>query len=216
MILVTRQTLLSLLLRTCPAGFTRPAALDALYVGLLTTMPADDGSGAVEASGSGYARVARAPADANWSLSGDQIVNVADIQFPLLTGPLAEVVGYGIWDGDGTLRWAIPAGDLPINVVASAQDDTLARANHGFLDGQMLRVIALDGISLDSALAANTTYFVRDAATGTLKAAATAGGAAIDLAGNGACQIRRWYGKSYAVDDRPVIPAGGLKFKLTV
>ena len=120
MILALRQTILSLLLRTVPVGFTRPANYDTLHLGLFTTMPADDGTGGVEATGSSYARVAKAASDANFNQASDQVTNVAEIQFPLLTGSLPEIVGWGVWDNGGVLRWAQPAGDLPVAFVAAA------------------------------------------------------------------------------------------------
>lgn len=213
MLLALRQIILSLLLRTAPAGFTRPADYNTLNIGLFTTMPADDGTGGVEATGSSYARVAVAALDANFAIASDQVTNVAEIQFPLLTGSLLEVVGWGVWDNGGTLRWAQPAGDLPVAFVAAA-DDTLTRAAHTFADKQTVRVIALEGLPIPTGLAANTTYYVRDAGASTIKLAATESGAAIDITAAGACLLRRWYGKTYAIDDRPVVPASALKFKL--
>lgn len=216
MLLTTRQLILSLLLRTVPAGYTRPANLDTLQVGLFTTLPADDGTGGVEATGSGYARVTRAALDANFSQTSDQVTNVAEIQFPLLTGPLAAIVGFGVWDNGGVLRWAQPAGDIPQAFTFAASTDVFTRTAHGLSDAQMVRAFALDSLPLPGGITANTTYYVVNSASGTLKLSATSGGAAIDLTTDGACLLRRWYGKAYEVDDRPVVPAAALKFRLSV
>lgn len=217
MILATRQTLLSLLLRTVPAGYTRPVALDTLHVGLFSTLPADDGTGGVELAGNGYARTAVAVTDANWALAGDQVTNVNAIQgAALFTGNMAEVVGFGVWDNAGTLRWAQPAGDLAQAFTYNGATDTFSRTGHGRVDREPVRAFAIDSLALPGNTAANTTYYVRDAASGTLKLAATEGGVAIDLTTDGAVNLRRWYGKTYGIDDRWVIPAGGLKFRLTV
>lgn len=216
MLLATRQLLLSLLTRTVPAGYTRPVALDTLQVGLFTTLPADDGTGGVEATGSNYARVSRAATDANFALASDQVTNAAEISFNLLTGSLLPIVGFGIWDNAGTLRWAQPAGDTPQSFTFNGATDTLSRTAHGLANNQLARVFALDSLPLPGGLAANTTYYVVGATADTLQLAATEGGAAINLTTDGACLVRRWYGKTYGVDDRPVIPAGALKFRLTV
>ena len=216
MLLTLRQTILSLLLRTAPAGFTRPSDYNTLNFGLFTVLPADDGTGGTEAVGSSYARVARTASDANFSLAGDQVANAAEVQFPLLTGNIGEVVGWGVWDNAGTLRWAQPAGDLPQTFVTDPAADTCGRTAHGLADKQKVRAFAADGLALPAGLAANTTYYVRDAAANTLKLAATESGAAIDLTGSaGAVVLRRWYGNTYGVDDRAVIPAGAFKFRLT-
>lgn len=216
MLLSTRQAILSLLARTAPAGFTRPVALDTLKVGLFTTLPADDGTGGVEAAGSNYARVAIAALDANFALTGDIVSNVAEIQFGLLTGSIGDIVGFGIWDNADVLRHAQPAGDLPQAFNFNGSTDTFARTGHGLSDKQLVRAFALDSLALPVNVAAGTTYYVRDGASGTLKVAATESGAAVDLGSDGACLLRRWYGKAYGVDDRPVIPAGALKIKLGV
>jgi len=214
MLLTTRQTILSLLLRTAPAGFTRPANLNTLQFGLFTTMPADDGTGGVEATGSNYARVNVAALDANFTQNGDVVTNAADIAFNVLTGNIGEVVGWGVWDNGNVLRWAQPAGDLPMAFTFDATTDLLSRAAHGLLDKQRFRAFSLDGLPLPGNIAANTTYFVRDTLSGSIKAAATEAGAAIDLSTTGAVNLRRWYGNTYGESSRPYIPAGAFRFKL--
>jgi hypothetical protein len=69
-----------------------------VYIGFFTTLPADDGTGGVEASGSGYARVNHAA----WiNVAEDPItyrVNNGAISFSALTADLASIIGWGIWD----------------------------------------------------------------------------------------------------------------------
>ena len=68
------------------------------YVGLFTTMPELDGTGGVEASGSGYARVVHS----TWydSIVGHVAtrLNLGAIRFAALTAGLT-VRGWGVWDG---------------------------------------------------------------------------------------------------------------------
>ncbi len=68
------------------------------WVLLYTTMPADDGTGGVEAAGSGYARVAHSA----WvdAIVGDYTYrrNSGAITFAALTGALSGIVGWGISD----------------------------------------------------------------------------------------------------------------------
>jgi len=75
------------------------------YVGLFKTMANDAGSGGVEASGVGYARVAHSA----WLnvASGEFTYrkNNGAVTFAALTGQLADVVGWGIFD-------ALIAGNL--------------------------------------------------------------------------------------------------------
>lgn len=76
------------------ATFAKPTAI---HISLHT---ADPGlTGANEATYAGYARVARAPLDANWSAPADGAVeNAADIQFPAPTTGQQTVTHFGIWD----------------------------------------------------------------------------------------------------------------------
>lgn len=216
MLLSTRQLILSLLTRTVPAGYTRPANLESLQIGLLSTLPADDGTGAVELVGNNYARVVRAATDANFSLVGDEVSNVADVSFNVLTGSTPDAIGFAVWDNGNVIRWAQPFGGAPQSFTFNGATDTLSRVAHGMANNQKARVFALDGLPLPGGLAANTTYYIVGATADTLQLAATEGGAAINITTDGACLIRRWYGKAYAVDERPLIPAGLMKLRCAV
>ena len=65
-----------------------------IYVGLYTTMPADDGTGGIEVSGGSYARqsvVFAAPV-------AGQTANNALVQFPTATAGWGTVLGVGLFD----------------------------------------------------------------------------------------------------------------------
>lgn len=67
---------------------------------------------------------------------------------------------------------------------ADAGTDALAAAGHGLEDADIVQVATIGG-TLPTGIAAATNYHVRDAAADTLKLAAAAGGAAIDITGAG-------------------------------
>lgn len=68
------------------------------YVALFTTLPADDGTGGTEVSGTGYARVGYNPSDSNWSaISAGESHNLVKIQFGSPTANWGTVVGWGIY-----------------------------------------------------------------------------------------------------------------------
>ena len=82
------------LLRT--ATWSKPAAL---YIGLFTTMPSEDGTGGVEVSGGGYARVQCGPGDAYWagpSAGNGAYTNASFIVFPNPSANWGTVLGYGL------------------------------------------------------------------------------------------------------------------------
>lgn len=72
-------------------AYSSPAGI---WVGLFTTMPADDGTGGVEVSGGSYARQAvtfSAP-------SAGQVANSGLITFPLATASWGTILGMGLFD----------------------------------------------------------------------------------------------------------------------
>jgi hypothetical protein len=79
------------------ATFTKPPAL---YIALFTVTPSDSGGG-TEVTGGSYARVARAPLDANWAAptgGNGTTSNVAAVTFPTPTANWGTIVAIGIFD----------------------------------------------------------------------------------------------------------------------
>jgi hypothetical protein len=82
--------------RTNP--FTKPTAL---HISLHVGDPTDTGTGGAEVTGGSYARVARAPLDANWTAASavDGITtNAAVVNFITATANWGTVTHFGIWD----------------------------------------------------------------------------------------------------------------------
>jgi hypothetical protein len=73
-----------------------------IYVGLILSGTDFEAGTVSEVSsiGTGYARVARAPLDANWTapVTNGTTSNVASIQFPGATADWGTITYYGIWD----------------------------------------------------------------------------------------------------------------------
>lgn len=110
-------TLLDLLYRDCPAGWSRP--ITNLYFALTTTAPTDAAAG-TEVSYTGYARVGVAPSNANFSRTGSTVTNVADLKFALVAGgPTAAILGWDLYDaatGGNRLAWGtFPAGQQKVH-----------------------------------------------------------------------------------------------------
>lgn len=78
-------------------SFTKPSAL---YVGLITSLSDGEAGSITEVSGGSYARVARAPLDANWNASTTTgtTANTATLQFPTATADWGTCTHLGIWD----------------------------------------------------------------------------------------------------------------------
>jgi len=99
------QIVLDLLFGTIAAGWTRPADFDSWDVILFTTLPDDAASGGVEATGGNYAAVMVANTDAEWSRTNSVATNVNAISFPVLNGSIGTVLGWGLKDAGGVLRY---------------------------------------------------------------------------------------------------------------
>lgn len=95
----TENNIINALFRT--ASFIKPANL---YVGLITAVANGETGSVTEvsATATGYARVVRALADANWvdsaTLNDGTTSNVAILQFPAATADWGTVTSFGIWD----------------------------------------------------------------------------------------------------------------------
>ena len=68
-----------------------------IYVGLSTADPTDDGSGLVEPSGNGYARVQTSASDCNAASSGS-LDNAGDITFAQATGNWGTITHFALFD----------------------------------------------------------------------------------------------------------------------
>jgi hypothetical protein len=91
-----------------------------VYVALFTAAPSDAGGG-TEVSGGSYARVAVAPADANWTAPdnvGGHTDNVAAVTFPTPTANWGTVTHFAIFDrltGGNLLLHGILAAPKTVN-----------------------------------------------------------------------------------------------------
>lgn len=105
------------------------------YIGLLTTIPSDMiGTGLVELTGTGYARILKNAWLTNLSASKVERANNGAVQFTVGAGGWSGILGWGIWtavSGGSLIGWgaiyndalapgpfSFPAGDL-INVDCS-------------------------------------------------------------------------------------------------
>jgi hypothetical protein len=111
----------------------------AFYAGFLTALPSDDdGTGLVEATGSGYARKSHS-AWMNVDESPEWYrVNNGAIEFAALTADLEDIVGWGIWtavSGGSLVAWG-PMLDVGENEITK----TFTNGNQPRFVSQELKV----------------------------------------------------------------------------
>lgn len=179
------------------ADFTRPATL---HVGLFTTLPNDAGTGGVEVTGAGYARVAVTNNSTNFpAASGGSKSNGTQIQFAQATASWGNVKGFGIFDassGGNLLVASYLVGARKFCTVNTATD-TITSTSHGFTNGQKIALWSPNG-TVFGGLTEFQNYYVIGSATNTFQVSATVGGAAIDLTTVGTGDV--YAGLSYIGD----------------
>jgi len=130
------------------------AGLPTLYAALFTTLPLDDGTGGVEVSGTGYARVALSSSTFSLASGGAPATttNASAITFPVAGASWGTVVGVGFfdaptggnyWGGDylGTAAW------MPFTCT-SASPGVLTSPAHGLSNANLVEVTAKYGGTL--------------------------------------------------------------------
>lgn len=137
------------------AGKTAMPALGTCYLGLFTTLPADDGTGGVEVTGGSYARKVLAPSDFGAaSGSGPSLItnSGAALSFVTPTADWGTVVGWGIFDASsaGNMRFSDYLGNhawKPFTCTL-ASPGVLTVPAHGYANAQLVVVRGEVGGSL--------------------------------------------------------------------
>jgi len=100
------------------------------YVGLYTTLPADDGTGGVEVSGGSYARQSVTASSGFNAASAGLVDNAAAIDFGTATASWGTIVGFGLFD-------AVSAGTLHIFGSLTASKTVANGDGAKFLAGEL-------------------------------------------------------------------------------
>lgn len=152
------------------AGESALFPLPTAYVALFTTAPAaDDGSGAVEANGGGYARVQTAAA--SWGPAGAPpplLANSAAIAFPAATANWGTIVAAGLYDaatGGNLLLWDwLGAHSWRPCTIAGAAPAVVTLPAHGMAAGDALAFTTVFGGAAPSVTQGSLTGLLTAAA----------------------------------------------------
>jgi len=174
--------------------YTAPATV---YAGLITAVTDLDAGTVTEASFGAYARQAITFAAPGAGLGGRFVQNSVAVTFPAKSDAgSVTAIAMGIWDAltvGNLLEVIYLSGVDPLIAVVDGTgvtNNTLAATNHGMANDQQVRVLRLPGTgAVPTGLSENTTYFVVGTANDTFQLAATQGGAAIDITGEGGAVI---------------------------
>lgn len=165
-------------------GLLPSAAPGDLYVSLHTGDPGLTGDQTInEATYTGYARVAVARSAAGWTVSGNQVVNAANITFGACTGGSDVITWFGIGTdsaGAGQLLYAFPLIQTYYEFYGEVTSNKLFNLS-GITTLSTIQVTTNVGGTLPTPLAQGTTYFVKTVSADGFTISVLSGGADIDL-----------------------------------
>lgn len=198
-------------------GGTAFAADATQFAALFTTVPADDGSGGVEANYTSYARVSVTNNTTNFP-SANPKLNANAINFPTATGPqtgTVKALGWFTASSGGTLRVIARLVDQVVPMfVGLNTGDIIWAPGHTFTDGVQVVLWAPAGTTLPTGLSADTPYFVINTSGNSFQLSLTSGGAAIAITADGSGSIGRSRHTSIGIGDTPSVAASGYSLSL--
>ncbi len=194
------------------AGLLPSAADGSFYLSLHTACPGVGGSQTTsEAAYTGYTRVAVARNSGQWTVSGAQVTNAAQINWPQSSSSETQMyVGLGTApSGAGHL---VAFGPLTTEFLgfSAETDDNITVPAGAFSVDDRIAFFPTAGVALPTGLTYGTVYFVKSVSGDVITVSATSGGAVINItaAGGGICCTVTPF--AVASGDIPSVSAGEL------
>jgi len=198
--------------------FVRPTSV---FFALYSTAPNADGTGGVELSGNGYARVSALNDGTLWNSSTNrEKTNSSVISFPSSTGSWLDSVAIGVLDsasGGNMLgfSWLYPSVRIEHVGTGDSVSDAVTTYSHGFNNDDQIVVFAPPVGSLPNGLINGSGYFVVESTPNTFKISTTQSGGAIDLTSTGGLIVRKLAPLTVGSGQTPTIPVNELSFTVT-
>jgi hypothetical protein len=194
--------------------------LTSAQVSLHTGDPGTGGSQLTnEVAYTGYARAAVPRSALGWTLTGNQIANVADIAFPGATDDADSAIAtyWGVGDaaaGAGVLRYSGALSTLLGSGVAIALTDVVqfgAGALAGLAVGNRIVYLASPSGVVPGGIAVGSIYYVASLPTAdSMTLSATSGGATLDVTSDGSGAWGRISPLFITQNVQPILGAGAL------
>lgn len=198
-------------------GLLPSAGAGSLYISLHTADPGEAGDQTTnEATYTGYVRIAVARSVGGWTVTNNQAVNAALIQFAACTGGANTITHFGIGRasaGAGELLLKAPlttSGAGPLIYTATAAD-VLTIPGHAFSVNDTLQSFAVLGIPAPAGITDGVNYFVKTVSGNDITISATLGGATLDITAAGAAMLIKTTTLAVSVNIQPQFAAGVLK-----
>jgi hypothetical protein len=198
-----------------------------LYLAAFTTMPADDGTGGVEPTGGGYARIPITNNATNFpaAVAGNPSTKSLAVQFAHAVASISWspsfVKGVGWFDAltSGNLRWFQELIDTPsvISSVNTGTDLITTAAVHGLVAGDRVVFRDADG-NVPAGLDQTTIFWViaTGLTTTDFKVSLTQGGAAVDITavGQTTTKVYKTYQQDVLAGNTLTYAANTIKMQL--
>lgn len=164
-----------------------------VFLAAFTAMPANDGTGGTEVSGSGYARISITDNATNFPTATSANPSVKSLatseSFPAATADWmsgANVVGFGLYSAStsGTMYYSAYALSGPVLVTADPATDLFTSGLvHGLTTNDAVRFVMGPSGTFPSPIVSTTTYYViaTGLTTTVFAIALTQGGSAINM-----------------------------------
>lgn len=194
-------------------GLRGSTTAGSLYFSAMTAYPGEAGSqNTSECAYTGYARQAVARSGAGFTVSTNQVVNAAQIQFGEKTAAADETIFFlGIGrssSGAGTLDYILPLASFR-TLFTAATDDNVTAPGSWAVDDRIC-LFPLAEATFPTGITAGTVYFVRTVSGNIITLSTTSGGSTVDVtvAGSGICF--KMAGRLVNNGTNPTIAASGL------
>lgn len=184
------------------------------FAGLLETLTDHEAGTGVEATYTGYARVALSFGAPTTGLNGRQIATDGATTFGQKTdAPVDTMIAIGIWDAStvgNLMAYIMLDGGDPIPFTGLNTGDILSAPAHAFVNDDRCRVVAVAGGTLPAGLSEDTTYWIISVSGITFQLSLTQAGAAIILTADGDGIIQPLLPKDIEENDIPEFATGNI------
>lgn len=201
-------------------GLRGSATAGSLYVALHTADPGEAGSQTTsEAAYGGYARQAVARSSGGWTVTNNQVVNAALIQFPIATSGSETEFFWSVGTSSSGAGKILAKGPLGTNkgyFVGENSNDQITCKGHGLsVDDRVVFFAGAQG-TLPTGITEGTVYFVKTVPDGdTITISTTSGGSTVDITADGSGVLYKMTGQvAVSVNVQPQLAAGALAINL--
>jgi len=194
-------------------GLRGSVTAGSLHLSCHTAYPGEAGAqNTSECAYTGYARQAVVRSGAGFTVTTNQVVNAAQIQFGEKTAAADETIFFlGVGrsaSGAGTLDYILPLASFR-TLFTAATDDNITAVGSWSVDDRIC-LFPLAEATYPTGLTAGTVYFVRTVSGNIITLSTTSGGSVVDITAAGSGIAFRMAGRLVNNGTNPTIAASGL------